>query len=358
MAKQKIVNKKKSVWSNSEIVILVTIFYLLGFLTAILFYIMTMYPDSPLGFLEKETPHKVENKVTVERYDGSFRYDLQKIDKIEEEKSEEDYLLWESTTAVRSALYQFVKKEGDMPRDLSVLIGEYIPGLPQEPLTFSNEVVSKYTGTGGWVYRPTSVKSTEDDLITKAIEKAVIPNVTDLKRKDIPFEPVKINILQNENQLLIVSGTNIIRNYKVGLGVDKQTPTGTFYIMKKVMNPNHLLYPLDESPFGRRGLQLSNPLYAIHGTNEPESIGKNLSQGCIRMLNKDVVELYSMVPLYTTIDIISGNVQTVNEGIYVKQQGKSTFYHFPTEEKSSSSLYDLDDKPSEQDSKNFYFWAS
>jgi lipoprotein-anchoring transpeptidase ErfK/SrfK len=51
---------------------------------------------------------------------------------------------------------------------------------------------------------------------------------------------------------------------------------------------------------GARALYLfkdgKDTLYRIHGTNEPQSIGKAVSSGCIRMLNQDVMDLYSRVP--------------------------------------------------------------
>lgn len=56
-----------------------------------------------------------------------------------------------------------------------------------------------------------------------------------------------------------------------------------------------------ENPLGARALYLYqnglDTLYRIHGTNEPWSIGKAASSGCIRMLNEDVFELYGSVPV-------------------------------------------------------------
>lgn len=50
-----------------------------------------------------------------------------------------------------------------------------------------------------------------------------------------------------------------------------------------------------ENPLGARALYLGNSLYRIHGTNEPSSIGKAVSSGCIRMLNEDVERIYQLV---------------------------------------------------------------
>jgi lipoprotein-anchoring transpeptidase ErfK/SrfK len=50
-----------------------------------------------------------------------------------------------------------------------------------------------------------------------------------------------------------------------------------------------------DNPLGARAIYLGSSIYRIHGTNEPKSIGKAASSGCIRMLNADVEELYPFV---------------------------------------------------------------
>src|SRR4030095_1748920 len=49
------------------------------------------------------------------------------------------------------------------------------------------------------------------------------------------------------------------------------------------------------NPLGARAIYLGSSIYRIHGTNEPSSIGKSASSGCIRMLNSDVSELYNNI---------------------------------------------------------------
>ena len=58
------------------------------------------------------------------------------------------------------------------------------------------------------------------------------------------------------------------------------------------------------NPLGARAMYLGSSLYRIHGTNEPDTIGKNVSSGCIRMLNEDVVDLYGRVKVGTLVIII------------------------------------------------------
>ena len=52
-----------------------------------------------------------------------------------------------------------------------------------------------------------------------------------------------------------------------------------------------------DNPLGARALYIGSTLYRIHGTNEPWSIGQNVSSGCIRMINDDVIDLYSRVKI-------------------------------------------------------------
>lgn len=55
------------------------------------------------------------------------------------------------------------------------------------------------------------------------------------------------------------------------------------------------------NPLGARALYLGSSLYRIHGTNEPYTIGQNVSSGCIRMMNDDVVDLYGRVNVGTRV---------------------------------------------------------
>jgi lipoprotein-anchoring transpeptidase ErfK/SrfK len=62
------------------------------------------------------------------------------------------------------------------------------------------------------------------------------------------------------------------------------------------------------NPLGARALYLyrngRDTLYRIHGTNEPRSIGRAVSSGCIRLLNADVIDLYNRVPIGTRVVVL------------------------------------------------------
>ena len=58
------------------------------------------------------------------------------------------------------------------------------------------------------------------------------------------------------------------------------------------------------NPLGARALYLGSSLYRIHGTNEPYTIGTNVSSGCIRMMNEDVIDLYGRVRVGTKVVVM------------------------------------------------------
>lgn len=64
------------------------------------------------------------------------------------------------------------------------------------------------------------------------------------------------------------------------------------------------------NPLGSRAMYLwqgnKDTLYRIHGTNEPWTIGKSVSSGCIRMINQDVVDLYTRTPVGAKVIVLSG----------------------------------------------------
>lgn len=67
--------------------------------------------------------------------------------------------------------------------------------------------------------------------------------------------------------------------------------------------PRHMAGGPD-NPLGARALYLGSSLYRIHGTNEPETIGRAVSSGCIRMRNEDVIDLYGRVRVGTRVVVI------------------------------------------------------
>lgn len=106
-----------------------------------------------------------------------------------------------------------------------------------------------------------------------------------------------IQIDLNKKNLALTS-SQLTKTYPIAIGKPSTpTPTGTWQVVQKVLNPG--------GPFGTRWMRLSIQWggYGIHGTNNPDSIGMAVSHGCIRMYNKDVEEVYHLVPIGTPVSI-------------------------------------------------------
>lgn len=100
----------------------------------------------------------------------------------------------------------------------------------------------------------------------------------------------------SDRQLYLLLGNRVKRGFPVAIGrIALQTPRGEFTIINKVPNPG--------GPYGAYWMGLSRPHYGIHGTNNPASIGKMVSHGCIRMYNADVVQLAKYVQIGTHVTI-------------------------------------------------------
>lgn len=105
--------------------------------------------------------------------------------------------------------------------------------------------------------------------------------------------------IDTDKRTLKFDSDTLTKTYKVAVG-KKTTPSplGNWIIIQKALNPG--------GPFGVRWMRLNVPWggYGIHGTNNPKSIGKAVSHGCIRMYNDDVIEVYDRTPIGTPVTIV------------------------------------------------------
>jgi len=157
-------------------------------------------------------------------------------------------------------------------------------------------------------------------------------------------KPGTIIIHTDEKFLYHVTGKNKAMRYGVGVGREGFTWKGDATIRRKAEWPSWtppaemrarerkkgIILPVTQkggidNPLGARALYLyqgnRDTLYRIHGTNQPWSIGLNLSSGCIRMLNKDVEHLYEQVKLNSRVVVIgpgesSNKVFTERKGLF------------------------------------------
>ena len=133
-----------------------------------------------------------------------------------------------------------------------------------------------------------------------------------------PDQKLKISVAKfsiwvdkSENILVLKKDGVPFRTYSVATGKDNSTPVGVVTIVDKMVKPvwtkpgGGLVMPdSEEYELGERWLPVSIKGYGIHGTNDDASIGKQLTAGCVRMHNADVIELYDLVPIGTEVEIV------------------------------------------------------
>jgi lipoprotein-anchoring transpeptidase ErfK/SrfK len=82
------------------------------------------------------------------------------------------------------------------------------------------------------------------------------------------------------------------------------------------------------NPLGARAMYLGGTVYRIHGTNAPETIGKQVSSGCIRMANEDVIDLYGRTHVGTKVVVLPGQPR-IAQASYAEHAAKpATSGHF------------------------------
>ncbi|RUS47749.1 L,D-transpeptidase [Cohnella sp. AR92] len=203
--------------------------------------------------------------------------------------------LQEGKLVLRSAVNQYKARTGNWPKSAEQLAADY----PNNAMSGWNEEM------GAWFEELSEELTKVDGKLPSSASwpKASGPEAGSGqpagKLAALASQPLEIIVDKSNHRLAVVSGQVLLRNYEVGLGAGR-TPVGTFVISEKVRNPNGS----STGPYGSRGMALSDTLYAIHGTDEPDSIGKDESKGCIRMNKADLEELYDLVSLGTKVTIM------------------------------------------------------
>jgi lipoprotein-anchoring transpeptidase ErfK/SrfK len=134
------------------------------------------------------------------------------------------------------------------------------------------------------------------------------------------YQPGTVVVKTSERRLYFVLDSGQTISYPVGVGKAGKTWTGVGYINGKFLHP--AWSPPDEvrrdkpslpgiipggstqNPMGAAAMTLNIDQYAIHGTNKPDSIGGFVSYGCIRMHNRDVMDLYQRVQVGTPVVVL------------------------------------------------------
>lgn len=145
-------------------------------------------------------------------------------------------------------------------------------------------------------------------LVTVAPVKAL-----DQSRGGAVKQPVvdRVVVSLESFELVALSKERVVFNYPITIGADTgPTPTGAFRVTSRLKNPWYT--PDDkpnvepgapDNPIGSRWIGIDKPSYGLHGTNEPDAIGTRDSEGCIRLRNEEIEELYRHVDKGTTVVI-------------------------------------------------------
>lgn len=122
--------------------------------------------------------------------------------------------------------------------------------------------------------------------------------------------PFTVLVDKSQNTLILKTDEEIIKTYIVSTGANNSTPVGNFKVTNKLISPTWFKAGAVVSPtspeniLGSRWLGLDLAGYGIHGTTEPQSLGKQVTQGCVRMSNSDIEEVYIIIPVGTEVTIV------------------------------------------------------
>jgi L,D-transpeptidase ErfK/SrfK len=114
-----------------------------------------------------------------------------------------------------------------------------------------------------------------------------------------------------DRKLAVLEGDRVVKIYRTAVGAPASpSPTGAFTIVNQIEDPTwytkgRTVPPGKANPLGTRWMGLSKKGYGIHGTNVPSSIGHNASHGCIRMRNHDVEELFTIVAVGDSVELVA-----------------------------------------------------
>jgi lipoprotein-anchoring transpeptidase ErfK/SrfK len=112
-----------------------------------------------------------------------------------------------------------------------------------------------------------------------------------------------------DRKLAVLEDGDVIAIFPVAVGAETSpSPTGEFEIVSRVSNPTYykpgtVIPSGKDNPVGTRWVGLSQKGYGIHGTNAPRSIGHAASHGCIRLRNRDMEKLFTMLRLGDVVQI-------------------------------------------------------
>jgi lipoprotein-anchoring transpeptidase ErfK/SrfK len=130
-------------------------------------------------------------------------------------------------------------------------------------------------------------------------------------KSSLPGTGIRRQVLVSlkDRELAVLENGKVLRAFSVGVGAAvSPSPEGRFEIVSRVVNPTYyhpgtVIPAGGDNPIGPRWIGLDQKGYGIHGTNQPRSVGRATSHGCIRLRNSDVVKLFELVRVGDTVEI-------------------------------------------------------
>ena len=174
------------------------------------------------------------------------------------------------------------------------------------------EKVEHVVQSGDYLGKLAATYNTPVALIAKAnnVQGANIRVGETLRLLDGNAHVFALSVSKTRNDLVVTLDGQFFKRYRVSTGENAKTPVGTYKIVDKIAQPawhkpggKAIPYGHPDNLLGTHWLALDLPGYGLHGTWEPDSIGKQSSAGCVRLLNPDIEELYTILPKGTLVTI-------------------------------------------------------
>lgn len=222
-----------------------------------------------------------------------------------------------SLIKARAQCYQALDqcKEPSVVTDVERLLGQINMNLLLTPAPMP-EKVEYVVKAGDSLERIAKKFGTTVELIRKS-NALKAPMLHPGDRLRIFKAVLTLTVSKNRNDILLKANDRFFKRYQAGTGQYGKTPTGTFTISEKIIEPpwwrpdgNMIPFGDKENVLGTRWMTLT-PVkgtpsvsgYGIHGTWESDTVGKQASAGCVRLVNSDVEELFMLVPVGTRVVI-------------------------------------------------------
>lgn len=176
-----------------------------------------------------------------------------------------------SVLVVLNAIENYKKENGYYPTDISKIYSNY----PENWISFVPKGTSYHLDHNRLILKSGGILASSGNLAINQLHLVLYPNV---------------------NKLALIRGSETLVVYPVASG-KKALPFTSSVVSERVDKPNN-----GNSPFGTKGMALQDN-FAIHGTNAPDSIGKNITHGCVRLSNENIDNLFPYVPKGTPFSV-------------------------------------------------------